>query len=149
MQEHYGTADLEDVLERIEGRLGTEPLADALKSLYDRAPSISIDYGVMEKARNVVVLRGDFYWNDVGSWESVREMYPEDSNGNILVGDHVVVESSRNTVFAPERLVGLVGVDDIVVVDSGDAILVCKRDRVQQVRELVETLKRTSKKRLI
>ena len=141
--------ELEDVLVGIEGRLGTEPLDNALKSLYSRAPSISIDYGVMEKAENVVVLRGDFYWNDVGSWESVREMYPEDSNGNVLVGDHVVVDSSGNTVFSPERMVGLVGVNDIVVVDGGDAILVCKRDRVQQVREVVESLKRNGKEHLI
>ena len=141
--------ELEDVLGRIDQRLGTEPLDDALKSLYSRAPSISIDYGVMEKAENVVVLKGDFYWNDVGSWESVREMYPKDSNGNVLVGDHVVMDSSENTVFSPERLVGLVGVNDIVVVDGGDAILVCKRDRVQQVRDIVETLKKSSKEHLI
>ncbi len=141
--------DLDDVLGQIEGRLGTEALGDAFKSLYERAPSVSIDYGVMEKAANVVVLRGDFYWNDVGSWESVREMYAVDSNGNVLVGDHIVVDSSENTVFSPERMVGLVGVKDIVVVDGGDAILVCKRDRVQQVREIVEMLKRNGKERLI
>ncbi len=141
--------ELADVLGRISRRLGTEPLEDVLKSLYERTPSISIDYGVMERAQNVVVLRADFRWNDVGSWESVREMYPADSGGNVLVGDHLVLDGSENTVFSPDRLVVMVGVNDIVVVDGGDAILVCRRDCVQQVRDVVETLKRNGKDHLI
>ena len=141
--------ELADVLDRIARRLGTEPVDDVLKTLYERAPSISIDYGVMEHADNVVVLRADFQWNDVGSWESVRELYPGDSGGNVLVGDHLVLDGSENTVFSPDRFVALVGVNDIVVVDGGDAILVCKRDRVQQVRDVVETLRRNGKDGLI
>jgi mannose-1-phosphate guanylyltransferase len=141
--------DLAEVLDRIDQRLGTESLEDVLKSLYERVQAISIDYGVMERADNVVVLKADFRWNDVGSWESVREMYPADGGGNVLVGDHLVLDGSENTVFSPDRFVALIGVNDIVVVDGDDAILVCKRDRVQQVRDVVETLKRNGKDDLI
>ena len=140
--------DLDKMLVELDRRLGTEGLDEVLNSIYPEAPSISIDYGVMEKADNVVVLRGDFYWNDVGSWESIREIFPKDSDGNVLVGDHLMVDSAENTVFSPDRFVGLVGVNDIVVVDSGNAILVCKRDRVQQVRDVVEALQKKGKKNL-
>jgi mannose-1-phosphate guanylyltransferase len=104
----------------------------------------------MEKADNVVVLRGEFYWNDVGNWESVREVYPGDEAGNVVVGEnHVFVDSSRNTVFAPNKTVGVIGLDDIVVVDGGDAILVCKRERTQDVRAIVDKLKKKRQEELI
>ncbi|UCG52152.1 MAG: mannose-1-phosphate guanylyltransferase [Candidatus Latescibacterota bacterium] len=140
--------ELDVMLREFDDRLGTEDLDNVLNSIYSKAPSISIDYGVMEKADNVVVLRGDFYWNDVGSWESIRDVFPADSKGNVLVGDHVVLDSSKNTVFSPDRTVGLIGVEDVVIVDGGNAILVCKRDRVQQVREIVETLTKNGKEQL-
>jgi mannose-1-phosphate guanylyltransferase len=140
---------LDAVLGAIESRLGTEPLDIVLKSVYPDAPSVSIDYGVMEKADHVVVFRGDFGWKDVGSWESLREIFPEDSNGNVFVGEHVAVESSGNTVFSPGRVVGLVGVRDVVVVDGGEAILVCAREHVQKVRSIVEALKKSGKEHLV
>ena len=140
---------LDEVLRRISRRLGTEPVDDVLKSLYPSAPAISIDYGVMEKAEGVVVLRGGFRWSDVGSWESLREAYPADQDGNVFVGDHVAVESAGNTVFSPARVVGLVGVSDVVVVDGGDAILVCARRDVQKVRDIVEALKKSGKEHLV
>lgn len=140
--------DLSGVLGGIGRRLGTQPIGNVLNSLYESAPSISIDYGVMERADNVVVLKAGFYWNDIGSWESVRGMFPADAGGNVLVGDHVAVDSFENTVFSPEKLVALVGVRGIAVVDGGDAILVCSRDRVQEVREIVEKLRKSGKHHL-
>jgi mannose-1-phosphate guanylyltransferase len=140
--------DLDKMLDELGRRLGTEDLDDVLKSIYGNAPAVSIDYGVMEKAHDVVVVRGDFYWNDVGSWESIREVFSKDEDGNVLVGDHIIVDGSENTVFSPDRLVGVVGLENIVVVDSGDAILVARRDRVQEVREIVKTLKRDGKDHL-
>jgi len=133
--------DLATVLERIESAAGTESLVSVLKSTYGDAPSVSIDYGVMEKADNVVVASGDFYWNDVGNWESVREVYKEDDDGNVVVGDHILIDTKNSTIFSSDTLVGVVGLDDVVVVKSNDAILVCKRDRVHQVRDVVQRLK--------
>lgn len=134
--------DLSRLLSTIEHRLDSEDLDAILDSSYSKAPSVSIDYGIMEKAGNVAVLEANFSWNDVGSWEYIRDIRPADDEGNAVVGKHVLVDSRDNTVFSPDRLVGMVGVDNLVVVDGGDSILICRRDRVQDVREVVQQLER-------
>lgn len=141
--------ELYRVLTDIDTGMGTTDLDSVLNSTYSRAPSTSIDYAVMEKADNVVVVRGDFYWNDIGGWESIRDVYSCDESGNVLVGEHVVFDSEDNTIFSPDRTVGIVGLKNVVVVDSGDAILVCARDRVQQVRKIVDILKEEGKEELL
>jgi mannose-1-phosphate guanylyltransferase len=140
--------ELDEVLQRIVAAAGTRPLDQVLKDEYARAPSISIDYGLMEKADNVAVMRADFTWNDVGSWEFIRDVMPADADGNVLSGEHVAIDSTGNTVVSPDRLVGLLGVDNLVVVDAGDAILVCRRDRAQDVRRIVAELKRRGRNEL-
>lgn len=137
------------VVERIAGALGTRPLDEVLNEEYRRAPAISIDYGLMENADNVAVMRADFSWNDVGSWEFIRDVAPADADGNVLVGEHVSIDASANTVVSRERLVGLIGVENVVVVDAGDAILVCRRDRTQDVRKIVAELKRRGRNDLV
>jgi mannose-1-phosphate guanylyltransferase len=137
------------VLERIGVASGTRPLDEVLNEEYRSAPAISIDYGLMEKADNVAVMRADFSWNDVGSWEFIRDAYSADAAGNVLVGEHIAIDATGNTVVSGERLVGLIGVDDIVVVDAGDAILVCRRDRAQDVRKIVAELKRRGRNDLV
>jgi mannose-1-phosphate guanylyltransferase len=113
-----------------------------LNEQYRRAPAISIDFSLMEKADNVAVMRADFAWSDVGSWEFVRDIHPCDAQGNVTLGEHVVVDGANNTIVSRRRLVGMIGVDDVVVVDSDDAILVCRRDRVQEVKNIVAELRR-------
>jgi mannose-1-phosphate guanylyltransferase len=137
------------VLDRIAAAIGTRPLDQVLKEEYPRAPAISIDYGLMEKADNVAVLRADFTWNDVGSWEFIRDVQPADADGNVMVGEHVAIDAEGNTVVARDRLVGLVGVENVVVVDAGDAILVCRRDRAQDVRKIVAELTRRRRNDLV
>jgi mannose-1-phosphate guanylyltransferase len=141
--------DLYSVLERIAKALGTQPLDEVLNDEYRRAPAISIDYGLMEKADNVAVMRADFSWNDVGSWEFIRDIESADQDGNVLVGEHVTIDANGNTVVSRDRLVGLIGVDNVVVVDAGDAILVCRRDRAQDVRKVVAELKRRGRNDLV
>lgn len=141
--------ELHKVLMSIERGMGTGGIDVVLNDVYGRAPRVSIDYGVMEKADNVAVLPSDFAWNDVGSWESVREIYGADAEGNVLVGDHEVIDSSNTTIFSPERTVGVIGLNDVVIVGSDDAILVCARDEVQKVRKLVETLKNKGREKLL
>ena len=137
------------VLGRIEKAVGTPEFGQVLKREYPRAPSVSIDYGLLEKSRDVVVMRADFAWNDVGSWEFVRETAPHDAAGNVTVGDHVVIDAKDNTVVAPGRVIGLIGVEGLVVVDAGDAILVCRRDRVQDIKQIVAELKRRGRDDLV
>jgi len=116
------------------GRRRTAAIARA----YRRVTPISIDYGLMEKARDVVVIRAEFPWNDVGSWAALADL-PRDDRARAPV---VAVDASRYVVFSPERLVALVGVDDVIVVDAPDALLICRRDRAQDVRRVVEELER-------
>lgn len=141
--------DLSAVLSRIEKEMGTRPLPDVLKEQYPQAPSISIDYGIMEKAAEVVVMKADFEWNDVGSWEFIRDIRQPDEQDNVLVGDHITIDAAGNTVVSPDRLVAVLGVDDIVVVDGGDTILVCKRGRLQDIKKIVQTLRGENREDLV
>jgi mannose-1-phosphate guanylyltransferase len=141
--------DLHGVLMQIETESGTRPLPEVLNELYPGVPSISIDYGVMEKASNVVVIKAEFDWNDVGSWEFIRDVHRADAQGNVAVGDHVLIDATNNTVVSPDRTVAVLGLDDVVVVDGGDTVLVCRRDRVQEVKKVVKLLKEINKDELI
>jgi mannose-1-phosphate guanylyltransferase len=107
---------------------------------YASAKGISIDHGIMEKASKVRVVPGDFGWNDVGSWTTAWELARRDADGN--AGNAVLVDARNNYVHAPEgKVVALLGVDDLVVVDTPDALLVMPRSRAQDVRAIVDALK--------
>ncbi len=134
--------ELATVLDRLAPTVGTPRHAAALKRHFPRAPSVSIDYGVMEKARDIAVVPGDFGWSDVGSFAALPEVRPSDADGNVVVGKGVVlVDSAGCVVVGSGRPLGVVGLRDMVVVDSGDAVLVVPRDRSQDVRAVVEALK--------
>ncbi|NNE08023.1 MAG: NTP transferase domain-containing protein [Gemmatimonadetes bacterium] len=115
-------------------------LAAELGRLYPGFPSLSIDYGVMEGAEAVRALPGDFAWNDVGSWDALRDLGSLDEAGNAVRGDAVLVDTSDCVVAGDGKLIAAVGVRDLVIVQSGDAILVCPRDRAQDVRLIVDRL---------
>jgi mannose-1-phosphate guanylyltransferase len=134
--------ELDSVLERIAPTIGTSRYAAALRKHFPRAPAISIDYGVMEKAREIAVVPGDFGWSDVGSFAALPEVRPADASGNVVVGKGaVLVDSGGCVVVGCGRPLGVVGLRDMVVVDSGDAVLVVPRDRSQDVRAVVQLLK--------
>jgi len=134
--------ELDAVLERIAPTLGTSRYSAALRRNFPKAPAISIDYGVMEKARQIAVVPGDFGWSDVGSFAALPEVRPADPRGNVVVGKGaVLVDSGGCVVVGSGRPLGVVGLRDMVVVDSGDAVLVVPRDRSQDVRAVVQLLK--------
>ena len=133
--------ELHQGLQRMLGALNRGNAQEAARQFRNLAP-ISIDYGVLEKAEDVYAIQGNFGWNDVGSWAAVYEQSPKDASGNACRGDLLTVEASGCLVEAQDKLVALVGVKDLVVVDAGDALLICHRDRSQQVREVVERLKK-------
>jgi mannose-1-phosphate guanylyltransferase len=115
--------------------------AAVIKETYADLPAVSIDHGIMEKVSAVSVVPGSFEWSDLGSWTSAWELAPQDDHANVLPKDGIGVDASGNYVTAPYgKLVALVGVDDLVVVDSGDALLVVPKDRAQDVREIVAAL---------
>ncbi len=110
------------------------------KAAFAACPSDSIDYAVMEKTDTASVLPVDIGWNDVGSWSALWEVSEQDADGNAHHGDVVSIDS-RNSYAYARRLVALVGVDDLVVVETDDAVLVARKDRVQQVKDVVAQLK--------
>ncbi|WP_141453745.1 mannose-1-phosphate guanylyltransferase/mannose-6-phosphate isomerase [Pseudoxanthomonas sp. z9] len=110
------------------------------KDAFAASPSDSIDYAVMEKTAHAMVLPVDIGWNDVGSWSALWEVAERDAAGNAHHGDVIAVDT-RNSYAYAQRLVALVGVDDIVVVETDDAVLVARKDRVQEVKQVVAQLK--------
>ena len=134
--------ELGTVLDRLAPTVGTPRHAAALKRHFPRAPSVSIDYGVMEKSRDIAVVPGDFGWSDVGSFAALPEVRPADAAGNVVVGKGaVLVDSAGCVVVGSGRPLGIVGLRDMVVVDSGDAVLVVPRNRSQDVRAVVQSLR--------
>lgn len=122
---------------------GEEAAAARAEQVYPGLPGVSIDHGVMEHARDVVTLSGDFGWNDVGSWAALADYRPADEHGNVVQGTAVLHEARDNIVVGDgEHVLTLIGVEGLVVVQSGSGILVVPRDRAQDVREAVTALQR-------
>jgi mannose-1-phosphate guanylyltransferase len=115
---------------------------DRIDQVYPSAPRATIDVGIMEPARNVATIPAHFGWNDIGSWAELWELSPRDADGNVAQGAGRVItaDSTGNMVFAERRTVALVGVDDLIVVETDDAIFVCPRERAQDVKLIVQRL---------
>jgi len=121
--------------------------AAKLRAAFASAPALSIDYALMEKARGILVADGDFGWSDVGAWSTLLEIWPRDKRGNAARGETLALDASGCLVWNPGRLTALVGVRDLIVVDAGDALLVCDAAMDQRVKEIVEGLKKRKKYR--
>jgi mannose-1-phosphate guanylyltransferase len=114
-----------------------------LKEAFPHCENISIDYAVLEKSPRVVgFATDDFGWNDVGSWNAVYELLASDENGNVFRGDALARSSSGNYVDAEGKLIALLGVKDLVVVDTPDALLIADRSRAQEVGDIVKELEK-------
>jgi mannose-1-phosphate guanylyltransferase len=133
---------LHRVLKRLAPAIGTRGETAALRRWFPKAPSISIDYGVMERAERVAVIEADVGWSDLGSFGALPEVRTVDKLGNVVEGEAVLIDCRDCVVLAGRRPVAVVGMNHAVVVDSGDAILVVPRDRCQNVREVVAELRR-------
>ncbi|MBI2428021.1 MAG: mannose-1-phosphate guanylyltransferase, partial [Ignavibacteriales bacterium] len=113
-----------------------------LETTYGLIRGISIDYGVMEKAQRVYVVKGDFGWNDLGSWDEVNRISPKDENGNFIHGKVISVNSKNTYVHTSDKLIATVGVEDLIIINTPDAILICKKGESQNVKEVVDHLRR-------
>jgi mannose-1-phosphate guanylyltransferase len=134
---------LGEQLDVIQASLGTPAYQRTLRRVFPDCPSISIDYGVMEKSKRIAVVPADFGWSDVGSFAALSDVRATDHLGNVAEGDALVIDGRNDVVVAAGgRPVAVVGLEDVIVVDAGDAVLVCRRDRAQDVRKAVEELQR-------
>jgi len=113
-----------------------------INKIWPKLPSISIDYGILEKADNVVAVPAKgIDWSDLGSWESLAEVLMKDKNGNILKGNIIAHETRDSLVWGEKRLIATVGLEDVVIIDTPDALLVCRKDLSQDVKAVVDILK--------
>lgn len=120
-----------------------------ITSVWRRLPSISIDYAILEKSHQVAAVAAkDIGWSDVGSWQSLSEVSPRDSKKNVLKGDVLDIGSENTLVWSSSRLVATIGLKDIIVVDTGDALLVCHMDHCQKVKDVVGLLTKGKRKEI-
>ena len=125
-------------LEPLARAIGTEQEAEELRRIYPTLPRLSIDYGVMERARNTLMIPADFGWDDLGTWAALERVLPADEDGNVLSGRVLAVDTRGSVVQGHgERLVATFGVSDLVVVDSRDAVLIADKHRVGELKAVV------------
>lgn len=148
--EHHAP-ELSDGLERIfRDWQSTGSLSEALSAHYGSLPEISVDYAILENTDRCWTLPVDFHWNDLGTWESVEELFEPDENGNVIHGDVVLCDSTDNIVYDDDQItVGVVGMEDTVVVVTDDAVLVCPKDQSEKVKTLVNELEKQGRRELL
>jgi len=125
----------------IKGKYAYQKLNETGKKIFHSLESVSIDHGVLEKSSEVAVLPADIEWNDVGTWTSLAEISKNDSHGNVISGNVISIENNDSIFQAENRLVAALGLKNIIVVDTPDALLVCPKERAQDVKKIVEQIK--------
>lgn len=134
--------DIYACLTEIGAAMGTEREQEVIQRVYPGIPKISVDYGIMERAKGVLMLEGDFGWSDVGSWDTLDTVRQKDENGNIATGDTLLLDTKNCVVYGRHKLIATVGVEDLVVVEGDSAVLVCPVKDAQRVKQIVETLEK-------
>lgn len=132
--------DMYDKMQEIVEAVGTENEKEVVEKVYPQLESISVDYGILERTADVLVLEGDFGWSDVGSLDAMNTFHKEDSDGSILLGDVLAVNSKNCIVRGNDKLIALVGMDNTIVVETEDALLICNKDSAQDVKKVVDEL---------
>ncbi|MCD9025326.1 mannose-1-phosphate guanylyltransferase [Cohnella silvisoli] len=122
---------------------------DIIREIYPNLQSTSIDYGILERSDEVVVIPGDFGWNDIGSWDALGAIIPPDEFGNIVKAKHVGIQTKNSIIYGEERLVTTIGIDGLIIADTKDALLICSKDRAQDVKDIVVLLKKSGMREYI
>ena len=128
-------------LMEIEKSIGTPQESKTIVEIFPHFPNISVDKAIMEKSSSVLMVDAPFGWNDVGSWATLYDMSRKDENGNVSRGRIIAIDARGNLIHSPKKLVAALGVENLIVVETDDALLVCSRDRAQDVNRIVEILK--------
>ncbi len=129
--------------------LGTPDEACVLAEIWPQIEKISVDYAIMEGARDVAVIPVDIGWSDIGSWATLLDIIPGDEQGNVVTGHHLGIDTTGTLVRSEDRLAVTIGLEDMIVVDTDDALLICPRGRAQDVKAIVDWLKREGRDDLL
>ena len=126
-------------------RLLPDVYEETIERVYPTIPKISIDYGIMEKADQVIMLDGDFGWSDVGSWDALDTLYETDENNNVVYGEQIHIGSKNCIAYGKDKLIATIGLENIIIVETEDAVLVCDKSKAQEVKRVVEILQERGK----
>jgi len=140
---------LEEIADRAAAKADNRRLAGVLKELYPTCENISVDYAVLEKAKRVLGIPCEFGWSDVGSWNAVYDLSARDVKNNVLRSEALLLDSTGLLVDVPGKLVAGIGLHDLVVVETDDALLIVRRDQAQQVSEIVKRLEQARREELL
>jgi mannose-1-phosphate guanylyltransferase len=133
--------DLHEGLIKIQENISKPNFRDELINVYGQLKKTSIDYGIMEKSSKVFLTKGMFTWSDVGSWEEVYQLSEKNNNGNAITGNVFTDMVADSYIYSPDKMTAVIGLDNIIVINHEDTVLVCRRDKAQNVKEIVDFLK--------
>ena len=128
-------------LQRIQNAIATADEQSVLEQEFETFHSESIDYGIMEKAQNIYILSGSFGWDDVGSWLAVERIRQSNEFGNVITGNAVTVDTKNTIIEGGKKLIATVGIEDLIIVDTEDALLICEKDSAGNIKKVLENLK--------
>jgi len=128
-------------LQKIGESINTGKYEEVLKKEFPNLPSESIDYGIMEKAKNIYVIPGNFGWDDVGSWLSLERINKTNQDGNVITGNVISIKTKNTIIQGSDKLIATIGLEDIVIVDTDDVTLICHKNNTQEVKEVINNLK--------
>lgn len=133
--------ELYDGLETIKKNLHSNDFKKVLSNVYGQLKNVSIDYGIMEKSQKVYLTKGDFSWSDVGSWEEVYQLSEKNSDGNAIIGNVFTDMTTESYIYSPNKFTAVIGAENFIVINTDEALLICRRDKTQDVKKIIEHLK--------
>ena len=126
--------------------MGTEREKQVIQEVYPIIPKISVDYGIMERAKGVLMVEGDFGWNDVGSFDALEEIYQKDENGNVVLANGCLLDTNSCILYGDgDKLIATLGVENLIIAQTKDIILVCDKSKAQDIKRFPETLEKSGK----
>jgi len=133
--------DLYEGIDKIRNDIDTPDYNSTLNKVYGQLRNISIDYGIMEKSQRVFLTKGNFAWSDVGSWEEVYQLSEKNNYGNAVTGNVFAEKTVDSYIYSPGKFSAVIGVDNLIIINTDDALLVCRRDNAQDVKKVIDFLK--------
>lgn len=135
--------------ESLKSHIGKDTFNDELEKIYMMLNPISMDYGILEKADNVLVVKSSFAWSDLGNWDELYRLSMKDAKNNIIKGEVLTINTSNSFISSDSRLICTIGVEDLLVIDSPEGLLICKRGKSEQVQEMVELMRKKQLKKYL
>ena len=136
-------------LMKIQETIGTDKYEETLKNEFESMEAISIDYGVMEKAKDIYVIPGNFGWDDVGSWLAVGRLQRKDNKGNVINGDVITLNTEDCIIQGDKKLIAVIGMTNVIVVDTEDALLICDEDHAGEIKDVMQQLEDDNREELL